>query len=151
MQSAIPQNWCSRVRVLLHKSASFKTIFDKSLTNHKKDAKTYPKMIDTSIEKQWINYAETYRMKLPKKHLSMLAPILNNLQSSFLGLRVCCATCFSEPLGAYPLGMVLASLRHPWYDFLDLGEDSRSKSAPLFKKYRATNGTNHTFKKRSKD
>ena len=35
--------------VHLHKSASFETIFEQNLTNHKKNAKLDPKMIEISI------------------------------------------------------------------------------------------------------
>ena len=61
------------------------------------------------------------------------------------------ATCFSEPLGGTPLDQFWPPLGHPWSDFVDFLQDFRSKSGPKFKDSRATNSTNHTFKKTSKD
>ena len=53
--------------------------------------------------------------------------------------------------GGYPLGPILASLGHPWSDFVDFLQDFKSKIGPKFKDSRATNNTNHTSKKTGKD
>ena len=67
-----------------------------------------------------------------------------------------CGAFFARPLvrnlwKGTPLDRFWYPLGHPWSDFIDLLEDFRSKSAPNFKDSRATNGTNHTLKKTSKD
>ena len=61
------------------------------------------------------------------------------------------ATCFSEPLGGTPLDQFWPPLGHPWSDFVDSLQVFRSKIGRKFKDSRATNSTNHTFKKTSKD
>ena len=49
--------------------------------------------------------------------------------------------------GGVPVGPICASPGAPMVRFCRLFRDSNSKFAPKFKAFRATNGTNHTFKK----
>ena len=50
-------------------------------------------------------------------------------------------------IGSHFGGICLGSYGSPWSDFVDFGENVGSKLAPQIKDSRATNCTNHTFKK----
>ena len=58
---------------------------------------------------------------------------------------------FRNSLGVPSLDRFGLPLGHPWSDFVDFLQDFKSKIGPKVKDSRATNSTNHTFKKTSKD
>jgi hypothetical protein len=89
-------------------------------------------------------------LKIPPT-LRFRGPILEPFVRRFRSFCCFLVICFSEPLGGTPLDRLWPPLVHPWFDFVDLLEDFGSKFALNFKDSRATNVTNHTFKKTSKD
>ncbi len=115
--------------------------------------KTLPKPLKNQLKNNPKNDAEKYRKISPKisPTLRFGVPFCSLLHDLFLLWRVFLAACFSEPLGGTPLDQFWPPLRHPWSDFVDFLQDSRSKIYPKFKYSRTTNSTNHTFKKTSKD
>lgn len=115
--------------------------------------KTLPKPLKKQLKSNPKNDAGKYRKISPtiSPTLRFGVPFWNQLRCSFQGGRVFFATCFSEPLGGTPLDQFWPPLGHPWSDFVDFLQDFRSKIGPKFKDSRATNSTNHTFKKTSKD
>ena len=120
------------VYIYLHKSAIFKTIFELIVTNHKNDATHDPKIVH-----HFFNCG---------------LPFWNHLfeGGGRVFLRLVSKLVF-ETSGGYPLGPIVASLGHPWSDVVDVLEDFRSNLALNFKDSRATNCTNHTFNKSSKE
>ena len=112
-----------RRRVHLHKSASFKTIFDQIKKNHKKYAKNDPKMIENTKFRK--NGVETNRNKFPaiRQTFRFWFPFWSQLLSPFTLWRVLFATCFSEPLGGTPLDRCWPPLGLPRSDSIDLLED----------------------------
>jgi hypothetical protein len=116
--------------------------------------KTFPKPLKKQLKSNPKNDAEKHRKISPKirQVVRIWFPFWSLLHGSFPLWRVFfVATCFSEPLGGTPLDQFWPPLGHPWSDFVDFLQDFRSKIGPKVKDSRATNSTNHTFKKTSKD
>ena len=131
-----------RRRVHLHKSASFKTIFEqKTLTN-----KTNCKNDHTMIEQSACGKTST-NITEHTPTLQILAFILKPVAWNFPGVpRYFCDMFFWTSEG-HPLDRCWPPLGHPWWDFVL--EDFKKQIAPNVKESRATNGTNHTFKKQA--
>ena len=99
-------------------------------------------MMQKNIEKYYQTYA---KLSDVGSHLGSIGLVLFPLW------RVFFATRLSEPLGATPLDRFWPPLGHPWSDCVTFLKDFGSKFTPNFKDSKATNVTNHTFKKTSKD
>ena len=140
-------------RVHLHKQASFKTIFENIIKVIGMYLKQNPKLSNKSFkiikQMMWKNI-ETHHPQYAK-----LSNVSSDLGASCIRLLRGSAF-FSRPvfrnLWGYPLGTPLdrcEPLGHTWPDFVTFLEDLGSKLAPQFKDSRATNVTNHNFKKTS--
>ena len=78
----------------------------------------------------------------------MLVPILEPVAWYFrLVARLSRDPFFVTSGGRGPLGSILASPEAPLFLLSDLFEDSSCKFATKLRDFRATDGTNHTFKK----
>ena len=108
-------------RVHLHKSASFKTIFEPIQTNHKKDSKIDPKI----IENQFWNHTKRVRKNIDEywpqySKFQIGALILEPVAWLIPGVaHFCLRPVFRNHWGVPPVDRVWPSLGHPWIDFVD--------------------------------
>ena len=75
-------------------------------------------------------------------HFGASCMIISRCDAFFFGL-------FLGTSGGTPLDQLWPPLGHPWSDFVDFFQDFRSKIGPKVKDSRATNSTNHTFRKKT--
>ena len=147
-------------RVRLHKSASFKTIFEQILKKHKNDAKQYPKITEITIlkppKKGCGNTSKTISNKYAK-----LSDAGSHFGPSYL-IDCRCGTFSLQPVfrnlwGVRPwtnVGIPWDTLGPMFYTCL---QEFTRKFAPMSKipeqhvDTSQTNGTNCSFKKASKD
>ena len=112
-----------------------------------------PKLSTNPLKNNQTNDADTHQNILPK--YTQISDLGSHFGATCSIASFCDTFCFYDLFfgtsGGTPLDRFRPPLRHPWSDFLVLGVNVRSKSAPKFKDSRATNCTNHTFNKTGKD
>ena len=141
---------CQRC-VHLHKLASFEMVFGK--IENKNWCKMDPRLSTNQFKKHpkqlYENKSNNINPNTPNIQIS--APLLEPIASHFPRWRVVFATCFSEPLGVAPW----TDFGRPWGTLGPMASTcwkiSVANLLQHFRDSRATNGTDHTFKKTSKD